>query len=90
MHSFSEQPIVGRRRQAHRRVVSVLEAGGLFNFREEAVPHAPHAAELPRLEHDQVPRHDGKDREDGQHELGFATGGKHELPRCRGNRPADL
>src|SRR6266516_3029047 len=56
----------------------------------ETVCLAPHPAELPPLEEDEVPGDDGKHDEDGEHELGLAARREDQFPgRCR-NRPAHL
>ena len=58
MHGLTQQPIVRRGRESHRGVVGVLETWRFLDFRHKAIGELAHAAELPPLEDDQIPRHD--------------------------------
>src|SRR2546422_159082 len=63
VNALTQQPVIGRRRQAHGDVVGVLEPRGLLDFHHEPVGVRAHAAELPPLQHDEIPRRDGKQHE---------------------------
>src|SRR5207245_1132106 len=71
-------------------VVGVLETGRPLALRHEAVGLLPHAAELPPLQRDEIPRDQGEHDEDREHELGLAARGQHQLPGSGGNRSPDL